>query len=171
MLNRFKSIQVASSLDRDNIGLGLQAMTGLPTVLMPGSEPIDNSRYGRAPQVSFDLHFFQTALTHFLQADSEDSFAPSNTFLDFEGMGPHSSEPIAGSSAFAYGHAPQVSFHLHFFQTILMIFYRLRILLPRQTHSWILKVWDPTAPSPSPAAVLHTPLRSLFIFIFFFKWR
>jgi hypothetical protein len=114
MLNRFNP--VSSPLNRDNIGLGLQAMTGLPTVLMPGSEPIGNGRYGRAPQVSFHLHFFQTTLTHFLQA--EDSFASSNTFLDFEGMGPHSSEPIAGSSAFAYGHAPQVSFHLHFSNSI-----------------------------------------------------
>src|SRR5258708_39871362 len=99
-------------------------MTNLPTVLMPGSEPIDNSRYGRAPQVSFDLHFFQTALTltHFLQADSEDSFAPSNTFLDFEGMGSHSSEPIAGSSAFAYTHELYFYFHFFFLMPILINF-------------------------------------------------
>jgi hypothetical protein len=97
-------------------------------VLTPSSEPIAGSSafgygraYGRAPQVSFH-HFFKTALTHFLQA--EDAFAPSNTFLDLQAMGTLSSEPIAGSSAsaFGYGRAPQVLFYHHFFKTLLTHF-------------------------------------------------
>jgi len=117
-------------------------MTGLSMALMPSSEPIAGSsafRYGCTPQVSFHLHFFKTALTHFLQA--EDAFALSNAFLDFQGMGP-SSEPIASSSAFGYGRVPQVLFLHHFLQTALTHFYRLRMLLPLRMHSWIFKVWD-----------------------------
>ena len=109
----------------------------------PSSEPIASSSafgYGHAPQVSFHLHFFKSALTHFLQA--KDAVALSNAFLDFQGMGPPSSEPIASSSVFGYGRAPQVLFLHHFLQTALTHFYSLRMLLPLRMHSWIFKVWD-----------------------------
>jgi hypothetical protein len=55
---------------------------------------------------SFYPHFWNS-FDPFLQA--EDVFAPPNTFPEF--MGLHSSEPIARSTSFGYGQAPQVPSH------------------------------------------------------------
>ncbi len=124
------------------------------------SEPIAGSTFAYAPQVSFHLHFFQTILTHFLQV--EDSFAPSNAFLDFEGMGPHSSEPIAGSSTFAY--TPQVSFHFHFlFQMALTHNFLQGVSfqgmgLPASNNLMSVDEWKVRASGLLPCACLFSPV-------------